>query len=67
MKYRTREGDMLDQICRAHYGRSDAVPQVLEANPYLAEQPAILPGNLIIELPILASPTEATTTVRLWD
>ncbi len=66
MKYRTRENDMLDRICLAHYGRADAVPEVLASNPQLAEQPPVLPANLIIDLPTLTQPHEPTP-VRLWD
>lgn len=66
MKYRTRDGDMLDQICLEYYGSIEPVPQVLEANPLLAEQPAILPAGVVINLPEV-QPKEQARPVRLWD
>jgi phage tail protein X len=41
----SRDGDMLDAICKRHYGRESLVPLVLRANPQLAKQPAILPAG----------------------
>ena len=36
--YRTSEGDIIDAVCRRHYGReAGAVEAVLEANPGLAD------------------------------
>ena len=66
MKYMTREGDMLDQICLEYYQRRDVVPQVLAANPHLADQSPVLPAGVIIYLPTLTL-ANAQTTVRLWD
>ena len=56
--YRTREGDVIDAVCRRHYGReAGAVEAVLEANPGLAEiGPVLPPGTL-----------ETIETVKLWD
>ena len=64
----TADGDVLDEICWKHYGREDAVPAVLRANPGLAAQPPILTAGIVIELPDLA-PAAATEApaVRLWD
>ena len=66
MKYMTRDGDMLDQICLVYYGSIDPLPHVLAANPLLAEQPAVLPAGVLIILPD-AKPTEQSQPVRLWD
>lgn len=67
--YRTRAGDTLDAICKAHYGREAAVPEVLEANPKLAELPPVLPAGVSITLPDLgtAATVTAADTVNLWD
>ncbi|MGR3435285.1 MAG: tail protein X [Shimia sp.] len=63
--YRTIDGDMVDAICHAHYGNTDAVEAVLEANPGLAGQGAVLQGGLLIVLPeIVASPV--AQPIRLW-
>lgn len=47
---------MLDELCRRHYRREDAVPAVLAANPGLAAAAAVLPAGLEIELPDLPPP-----------
>ena len=68
IRYRTRDGDMIDAICYAHYGRTDgAVEAVLEANRHLARRDPILPAGLIIDLPDLPAPAARPDPVRLWD
>ncbi len=67
VKYRTREGDMLDNIAWKHYGKqSSAVEEILEANPGLAEYGEQLPAGLVITLPDINLP-ETDTIIRLWD
>jgi phage tail protein X len=66
-QYRTKTGDVLDDICYRHYGKSSAVIHVLAANPGLAEQTEKLPANIIIELPTIEQAAETISTVRLWD
>lgn len=66
MNYRTRDGDMLDAIALAHYGREDAAPAILDANPGLASRGTRLPANLVIALPDLPAPTEPPT-IKLWS
>jgi phage tail protein X len=64
--YATREGDMLDAICAAHYDGSAAMlPAVLALNPGLADMPPQLPSGVIVVLPPGANPVLATR--RLWD
>lgn len=66
--YRTRDGDVIDAVCRRYYGReSGAVEAVLEANPGLAELGSVLPAGMLIELPDLPRPLETIDTVKLWD
>lgn len=65
--YRTRMGDMLDDLCWRHYGRqSEAVEAVLDANPGLADRGPVYPVGIMITLPDLEEPT-ASAPVRLWD
>ena len=64
---RTVDGDVLDEICWRHYGREDAVPAVLVANPGLSEQGPALAGGLIVALPDLPDPAPVMAAVRLWD
>ena len=40
--YLTADGDILDEICWRRYGREDAVPAVLAANPRLADAGPVL-------------------------
>ena len=66
--YRTSEGDIIDAVCRRHYGReAGAVEAVLEANPGLAELGPVLPAGTLVELPELPRPLEIIETVKLWD
>ena len=65
MKYRCKDGDMLDAVCFGYYGHENAVEAVLEANPDLATIGVKLTPGLIIELPDLPEPEKAT--ISLWD
>ena len=64
-RYRTVDGDVLDAICWRHYGREDAVPAVLAANPGLAATAPVLPAGIVVELPDLPAPA-VPGVVRLW-
>jgi len=67
VRYRTRDGDMLDWICWKHYGyQSGAVEAVLAANPGLADLGPKLSAGVVLILPDLDA-TEETPVVRLWD
>ena len=66
--YTSRDGDVIDDVCRRFYGReAGAVEAVLEANPGLAELGPVLPPGTEVHLPELARPLERIETVRLWD
>ncbi len=66
-RYRTRDGDMLDDICHRHYGRSGKVVElVLEANRHLAAIGPVYQAGLVIRLPEIPAATTAKI-VRLWD
>ena len=66
--YRTKEGDVIDAVCRRYYGReAGAVEAVLEANPGLAGLGPVLPAGTQVTLPDLPRPLEAIETVKLWD
>lgn len=64
--YVTREGDVLDEICRRVYGeqKPGQVEAVLAANPGLADRGVLLPSGVLIILPALEAQGEVT--VRLW-
>ena len=62
----THDGDVLDALVWQHYGRSDVLSAVLEANPHLALMPPVLSAGLGVELPDLPLPVEASV-IRLWS
>lgn len=63
----TRQGDVVDQIALAFYGRTkQATEAVLDGNPHLADLPPVLPAGVVITLPDLPStPTKAR--LKLWE
>lgn len=64
--YRTIDGDMIDAICKKHYGTEDMTVAVYEANPGLAARGPILPKGIVINLP--DAPVATTRKpVRLWS
>lgn len=66
--YRTRAGDVLDELCWRHYDRrAGAVETVLKANPGLADHGPILPAGLRIDLPDLSAKRPAPAPVQLWE
>lgn len=62
---RSSEGDVLDALILAHYGRTADLGDVLAANPGLAAYGAILPAGVMITMPDIAAPEDAGT-LRLW-
>jgi len=69
MKYRTKAGDVVDEIVWRHYGTQNAamVRQVFDANPSLADAGPILPAGVEIILPDIEQPAAETVSVSLWD
>ncbi|AZV77875.1 phage tail protein [Parasedimentitalea marina] len=63
--YRTKDGDMVDAICRSHYGSEAMVELVYEANPGLAKRGPVLPLGLVLILPEKAVEPVAKP-LRLW-
>ncbi len=63
--YRTIDGDMVDAICKAHYGREDMTVAVYEANPGLAALGPVLPKGVLIKLPTVPE-RPVREPVRLW-
>lgn len=67
--YTTIGGEVLDQICHRHYGKTQGtVERVLNANRGLADH-LILPAGLTITLPDLPAESSGRNPapVRLWD
>jgi phage tail protein X len=64
--YRTIDGDMVDAICKAHYGNENMLETVLEANPGLAALGPVLSRGQVITLPEKAVAT-TIQPVRLWS
>ena len=65
--YFTTDGDVLDEICWRRYGRENAVPAVLAANPRLADASPVLPAGVLVVLPDLPAAPSAISAERLWD
>ena len=67
-QYRTKTGDMLDELCWRYYKQqSGAVEFVLNANPGLADIGPVLPANIVIQLPELPEPVTEVQPIRLWS
>lgn len=64
--YRTRDGDVLDAICFAHYGTEQVVIQVLDANTGLADVGVSYSAGVDIILPDIELPKDEPE-VGLWD
>jgi phage tail protein X len=68
MIYRTRDRDVLDRICRMHYGPRDSVTEmVLAAKTGLASHGPVLPSGIMITLPDLLPEAPTAQAIRLWD
>lgn len=67
--YKTRDGDVVDQIAWRQYGEvnADILRIVLEANHGLADRGAVLPRGVAIVLPDIPKPTSTRKAVSLWD
>ena len=64
---RTAEGDVLDALVHARYGRTDGpLERVLAANPVLEGQGPALDIGLILTFPADVA-TPAPTRRRLWN
>jgi len=55
---------VIDRIAYDRLGSEAHVVAILEANPGLADLPAVLPAGVVIELPEVTP--AAATTIRLW-
>ncbi len=66
--YMTRQGEMVDAICRRVYGdESGYVEAVLNANPGLAALGPVLPIRTSVVLPDLSRAAPERKIVSLWD
>ena len=68
MKYTTKQGDYIDQICWEKFGRVNGVlEKVLDMNPGLSSLPLSLPLGKEIELPGETPEQEINEIVRLFS
>lgn len=66
--YKTKAGDMLDEICHRFYGRSNGTTEiVLESNRDLAEHGEVFPAGVVIILPDVPEESAAPKLTRLWE
>jgi phage tail protein X len=64
--YRTKDGDMLDAICKANLGSEAQVGTVLTLNPHLADLGPVYAAGLLITLPEVVVEPVKRGEVRLW-
>lgn len=62
----TKDNDMLDALCKAHYGRESPVPDVLEANPILRSCRRFCRQAFGSSCPTSTWPLPSAPEVRLW-
>lgn len=69
MKYTTKEGDSLDEICFKFYGERylEALAIVLDSNQGLASKGLYLKGGESIELPDVSFSEPIEQTFKAWD
>jgi phage tail protein X len=69
LTYKTRDGDIVDQIGWRHYGTQSAamLRAVFKANPGLADHGAVLQAGVDIMLPDIEQPADEDNGVALWD
>lgn len=68
MKYRTKDGDVLDAICGRYYGNVPYnIEDVIAANPGLATHGPVLRAGVIITLPDVEDIAPTRPTIRLWS
>lgn len=68
--YRTVEGDVVDLIAFDHYGTSKGtIEAIYDANRGLADYGPILPGGIIITLPVVPAQArlKSRRVIQLWD
>jgi len=67
-QYLTKAGDTLDEIAYRYYGNTNnkVVERILEVNFGISKYEALLPADVLIELPEVQQSTE-TRKVKLWD
>jgi len=63
--YRTIDSDMVDAICKVHYGREDMTAAGYGANPDLAALGPVLPKVMLTKLPDQPEIT-VRKPIRLW-
>lgn len=62
----TKDGETVDFICWLIYGQNEGiVEQVLEANPHLSGQPAVLNAGIKINLPTIKE-NKIKRKMKLW-
>ncbi len=68
IRYRASDGETLDQICFAHYGKTQGiVEKVLDANTGLADLGPILIAGTLITLPAIRTIEPSAVKTGLWE
>jgi len=69
LTYKTRNGDVVDQIVWRHYGAQNAaiLREVFQANPGLADYGPVLQAGVEMLLPDIEQPADENQGVAMWD
>lgn len=62
--HRTRDGERWDQLAYRYYGDALAYGRLVEANQHL-DIAAVLPGNVVLLVPVVVAPDVATPSSQL--
>ncbi len=67
--YKSRDGDVVDEIAWRQYGVVDAgiLRLVMNANPGIADHGPRLPAGVTVVLPEIQQPASVAEGVSLWD
>ncbi len=66
IKYRCKDGDIIDAICYRYYGNLDMVEAVFDMNLGLCDRSPILTAGYLINLPDAAVKI-SKQKINLWD
>ncbi|HEY0626679.1 MAG TPA: tail protein X [Allosphingosinicella sp.] len=65
---KARQGDTVDLLIWRERGLgAEAIGQVLDVNPGLADQGAVLPMGAVVTVPAIAPASADREIIQLWD
>ena len=67
LKYRSTDGDIVDDICYRYYGNCEFAADVYAHNSGLAEYGPVLPAGVVIDLPDFTPVQKSNEQISLYD